>query len=211
MKPMKWKLLAMVLAPLCTLTFFAAGFVPAAGAQESEASKVGVVTSEELGKVSKQVNTQVIATVEAVDRDTRSVTLKGPEGNLVTVMVGDDVRNFDQIDVGDNVEVRYSLGVVLQLVKGGGGVRTRVENENASRAAKGEKPAGTSVREVLVVADVLSVDRERGTVTLQGPNRVVELQVRNREQLENIEVGDQVEATFTEAVAISVKEAPVKE
>ena len=182
---------------------------PLAVAQQPPA-KVGVTSSRELGRVSQQTSAQLRATVEVLDRKARTVTLKGPDGNRLTVFAGDEVRNFDQIHVGDHLEVRYTFGVVLQLVKGGGGVRARIENETASRAAKGEKPAGTAVREVLVVADVVSMDKEKQTITLRGPERTVELQVRNREQFENIAVGDQVEATFTEATAISVKAAPGK-
>lgn len=38
---------------------------------------------------------QVSATVEALDKEMRTVTLKGPEGNTVTFTVGEEVRNFD--------------------------------------------------------------------------------------------------------------------
>jgi len=201
---------SLALAPVCMVAVLAAGLAHTTPAQGAEADKVGVVSSTELGKVAKQVSTQVTATVEDINHEARVVTLKGPDGDLVTIMVGDEVRNFDQIRVGDRVDVRYSLGLVLQLVKGGGGVRTRVESEKATRAAKGEKPAGTAAREVVVVADVVQVDREKRIVTLRGPNRTVELQVRDPAQLENIAVGDQVEATFTEAVAISVETAKDK-
>jgi Cu/Ag efflux protein CusF len=180
-----------------------------AAAQQSD-SKVSVTTTKELGKVSEQVGTKVTATVQAIDPETRTVTLRGAQGERVEVVAGDEVRNFDQIEVGDQVEVHYTRGVVLQLVKGGGGVRARVENESATRAAKGEKPRGTVTREVLVVVDVLEVDRERQTITVQGPERVLELRVHDPEQLATIDVGDQVEATFTEATAISVKPAEAK-
>ena len=181
--------------------------VPTVGTAQQSDQKVGVVSSKELGKVAEQRSTQLTATVQAVDPATRTVTLKGPEGNLVKVVAGDEVRNFDQIRVGDRVEVSHTVGLVLQLVKGGGGVRTRIESENTTRGAKGEKPTGTAMREVMAVADVVRVDREKQMITLRGPERTVELRVRDSAQLENIAAGDQVEATFTEAMAISVKAA----
>lgn len=188
----------------------ALAILPAVAAAQQAPSTVGVTSSRELGKVSEQVSTQLTATVEALDAAARTVTLKGPEGNRVTVVAGDEVRNFDQIRVGDQVEVRYTVGIVLQLVKGGGGIRTRIESESANRAAKGEKPAGAAVREVMVTADVVAMDKATQTITLRGPERTVELRVRDPAQFENIAVGDQVEATFTEATAISVKTAPAK-
>jgi hypothetical protein len=45
------------------------------------------------------------------------------------------------------------------------------------------------------------------TVRLRGPTRVVDLRVDDPEQFQLVAVGDQVEATFTEAVAISVEPA----
>lgn len=186
------------------------GLAAVAYAQQSP-DKVGVVTSTELGKVSKQVSTLLTATVEAVDGASRTVTLKTSEGNVLAVVAGDEVRNFDQIEVGDRIDVRYSAGLVLQLVKGGGGTRSRVESENATTAPRGEKPQGVAVREVLVVADVVKIDEEKQTVTLRGPQRTVELQVLDPEQLKNIAVGDQVEATFTEAAAISLQPAAEKQ
>jgi len=45
------------------------------------------------------------------------------------------------------------------------------------------------------------------TVRLRGPTRVVDLRVDDPEQFKLVAVGDQVEATYTEAVAISVEPA----
>jgi len=47
-------------------------------------------------------------------------------------------------------------------------------------------------------------------VTLKGPNRTVELKVKDPALLQKIKVGDQVDATFTEAIAIEVTAAPAK-
>ena len=41
------------------------------------------------------------AKVEAVDAATRTVTFKGEKGNVFEVVAGDEVKNFDQIKVGD--------------------------------------------------------------------------------------------------------------
>jgi hypothetical protein len=46
----------------------------------------------------------VTATVEDIDPATRTVTLRGPQGNLVDVKADQNVRNFDQIAKGDRVQ-----------------------------------------------------------------------------------------------------------
>ena len=55
------------------------------------------------------------------------------------------------------------------------------------------------------MADVIAVDPKRSTITLRGPKRTVELKVRDPQQFELVKVGDQVQATYEEAVALSVE------
>jgi hypothetical protein len=45
---------------------------------------------------------------------------------------------------------------------------------------------------------------------LRGPKRTVDLRVRDPKQIKLVKVGDQVEATYTEAVAVSVEPAKPK-
>jgi hypothetical protein len=47
-------------------------------------------------------------------------------------------------------------------------------------------------------------------VSLRGPKQTVDLQVRDPEQFKLVKVGDQVEATYTEAVALSVEPVAAK-
>ena len=59
--------------------------------------------ASEPGKVSIADAVQVGATVKAIDKAKRLVTLKGPEGHTFVVQAGPEVKNFDQIKVGDEV------------------------------------------------------------------------------------------------------------
>ena len=63
---------------------------------------------------------RLTATITAIDKATRDVTLKGPQGNEVTVTAGPDVKNFANMHVGDRVDVQYFEAVTLELKKGGG-------------------------------------------------------------------------------------------
>ena len=60
----------------------------------------------------------VTATIIAIDKTTRDITLKGPKGNWVVVTAGPEVKNFDQMNVGDKVHARYVEAIVLELRKG---------------------------------------------------------------------------------------------
>jgi ribosomal protein L6P/L9E len=147
----------------------------------------------------------VSATVEAIDPATRQITLKGPKGNLNTVTAGPDVRNFDQIKVGDTVVARYLQALTLTLMKDGKELRGSVETPGAARSAAGERPAGVVAKQTEVTANVVAVDAKTQTVTLKGPKQTVELKVPDAGQFKLIKVGDQIKAVYTEALALSVE------
>ena len=151
---------------------------------------------------------KITATITAIDPATREVTLKGPKGNEATVLLGPEVKNFSQMKVGDVVNAEYVEALTLELKKGGQAVPGRTENAGATAAKAGEKPAGMVGRQVTVTASVIALDPPTQTVTLKGPKQTVDVKVADPEQFKRISVGDQVEATYTEALAISVEAAP---
>lgn len=181
--------------------------IPSAVAQQPGAGGAAVVASEPgKGVIAQAI--EITASVEAIDKATRTVTLKTPENKLVDVACGEEVRNFDQIKVGDMVVVKYMRALSLELKKGGK-VRERTDKEAAVRAAPGEKPAGAVGRQVTVMTDVVGVDPKNMIISLKGPKgRVVDLHVKNPDHFKVVKVGDQVEATYTEALAIAVEPAP---
>ncbi len=99
--------------------------------------------------------------------------------------------------------------LTLELRKTKGSMQEPTVKEGAVRAQPGERPAGAVARQVTVLADVIGVDPKKKTITLKGPKgNVVELDVQNPEQFKVVKKGDQVEATYTEALALSVEPAP---
>ena len=149
----------------------------------------------------------VKATIAAIDPSTRAITLKGPQGKEITVTAGPDVKNFAQMKVGDQVDVEYAEALTIELKKGGGKAVARTEETGKAGAKAGQMPAGIVGRQVTIVADVVDVNPATQTLTLKGPQRTVELKVRDPEQFKLVAKGDQVEATYTEAVAVKVTPA----
>jgi hypothetical protein len=175
---------------------------------QKPAADAATVTKSAPGKGVTADVVRITASVEAIDPASRTLSLKGPRGNVVDMQAGPEVKNFDQIKVGDYVVVRYVRALSLELKKGGSGIRERSEKSDNAAARPGERPAAAGARQVTVVADVVAVNAKTRTVTLRGPKRTVDLRVRDPEQLKLVKVGDQVEATYTEAAAISVEPAP---
>ena len=159
------------------------------------------------GKVAMAQTVKATATITAIDAATRAVTLKGPKGNEMVVTAGPEVKNFAQLKVGDQVNIEYIESLALELKKGGGAPVAATVKEGAAGAKPGERPAGIMGRQVTVVADVIDVNAETQMVTLKGPQRTIEVKARDPEQFKLIKKGDQIQATYTEAMAIAV--APV--
>ena len=59
-----------------------------------------------------------------------------------------------------------------------------------------------------VTADVIDVNAAKMTVTLRGPKQTVDLVVPDPEFFKHVAKGDQVEATYTEALAVMVEPTP---
>ena len=150
---------------------------------------------------------KVTATITAIDPATRAVTLKGPQGGEVTVIAGDAVKNFAQMKVGDQVTAEYIEALTVELKKGGKAVVARTEQAVTGSAKPGQMPAGAVGTQVTVVANVVAVDPATQKVTLKGPKQTVSLKVKDPAQFKLIAVGDQVEATYTQAMALAVTPA----
>lgn len=192
---------------------FALGLIAAALAStafaQQPAATGGAVVASEPGKAVVVRAAELSAQVVGIDKATRTVTLKGPKGNVVDIVAGDEVKNFDQIKLGDFVVARYAQALTLELRKtkvAAGDVTVR---EEAAKAKPGERPAVGGARQVTAIADVIAVDPQKSTITLKGPRgNVVELNVQNPDQFKVVKKGDQVEVTYTEALALSVEPAP---
>ena len=146
------------------------------------------------------------ATVQGVDLATRIVTLKGPKGKVFDVKAGDEVRNLEQVKVGDQVKAEYYQSIAVEVLTPGqapGGIQASVELD---RAKLGEKPAGIIGRQLTVTAKVEAINKTEMFVTLKGPEgKTLDVKVTDPKNLENVNVGDEVVITLTEAVAISVE------
>lgn len=199
-----WKYLAIALC--------AAAAVGCAKNKEAvEGSGSGVAVSQSSGPGTASNAITATATVESVDQKTRVVTLRTADGELKTITVGDEVRNLPQVRKGDIVTATYYESIAVRLrEKAPGEKPTATTTQAVERAPLGAMPSGTVVRETTLSARVTDVDKKKQTVTLEGPKGGrIKLNVEDPKNLQGVDVGDLVEATYREAVAISV-EKPTK-
>lgn len=148
-----------------------------------------------------------VATVEKIDANTREVTLKRGDGSTVTIVAGEEVRNFDQIKVGDIVETEIIEALAIAVEPASTKVLERREELSGHRAQPGEKPGAKTTRTVEIVAEVKAIDRKARTAVVKGPNRTVEVNVADDVDLSKVQVGDNVRLVYIESISIQVKPA----
>jgi hypothetical protein len=147
------------------------------------------------------------ATVVAIDRENRTVALKGPKGNVLTMTVDDSVTRFDNLKVGDKVTANYYESVAYDIKKPGTPVALDTITTQTGKYA-GAKPGGgvsdTTVSNVTIVA----IDAAVPAVTIRTSDGAVKnIRVRHPEYLDQIKVGDVVVVTQKLALMISVEPA----
>ena len=149
------------------------------------------------------------ATVKAVDQQNRLVTLEREDGSTITFLAGPEVRNLPQIAAGDKVKARYRESLLASVKKPGEAVKPTAVAAAVSRAEPGAAPGATAGQQVTVTVRIESVDTEKNRVAFTLPSgamRIVSVkQPEMQEYIKGLKPGDQVEITYTEAVAISVE------
>jgi hypothetical protein len=146
----------------------------------------------------------VTATVEAIDAQTRTLTLKGPEGNYVDVEAGPDVKRFNEIKVGDKITARYYENVVFSVQQPG---QKPVDSaaEGVTRGA-GAKPGGTVAAQRTITATITAIDPAIPSITFTGPRDwKYSSRVQDKKLLDKVKVGDKVDITWTAAMLISLE------
>ena len=185
-------------------TYVCAAFVACAmglAAQEKKAPVHEMTKSEE-------ILITATATVQALNIETRELTLKDPLGDVITVTVDKAVKRLNELKTGDEVSVRYYVSVAAELRE-----PTAAEKENplivteaVAKAPKGTSPAAGGLRVIRVVATVEGLQRPTQLVTLKGPRgNYISVRARDVSRLEKLHLGDTIVVTFTEALAVSVE------
>jgi L-ascorbate metabolism protein UlaG (beta-lactamase superfamily) len=159
------------------------------------------------------MHASLTAEVTAVNLATREVTLKGPQGNEVTVEAGPEVKRLDEVKVGDNVRVDYLVAVAAEVRP-----PTAEEAEHplvimdaGGRAPSESAPAGGVARQLKVVTTIEALNRPDQTVTVKGPmGNYLTARVADPERLTKVHIGDTVVIVYTEALAVSLEKVEKK-
>jgi len=151
--------------------------------------------------------TEAVVTVTKVDKETRTVTFRGPRGNLGTLTVPPESQNLDQVKPGQQYKMKYVEAIAVQISKGG--APSSAAQEQVKLAAKGAKPGGVVVRTAQISGVVEAIDFNERYIAVRGPKQVVSLKVADDVPLDQLSVGDRISVTHTAALAVEmVAQAP---
>lgn len=201
------KIIKLSIAALC-LAYASGCSTPAAAAPEAAAATPAPAAAPRGETLVATV--EMTATVTAINQATREVTLKKEDGTEVSFVASEDVKNLAQVKVGDTLHVVYGEALAYEVRKGGT-TAAPVTAIAGGAAEPGQRPAGALARQTTATVAITAIDRQVPSVTFQGPQgNTRTIKVLHPEKLEGVNVGDTVELTFTEAVAIKVVEAPAK-
>jgi hypothetical protein len=153
----------------------------------------------------------ISAAVTAVDVKKRLVSLRGPDGGTATIEVPSDVRNLAQVKVGDHLVVRYyeSMGAAVRPPGTPAAPHATDQIATAGTAELGAKPAAAVGSVTATTVTIQSVDKKTYNITFSGPDGLVRnFHVKDpaaQKFVATLKQGDQVDLTYTEALAVSVE------
>ena len=151
----------------------------------------------------------VRGTVEAIDKEKQTVTLKGPRRTL-TVKV-QDPKKLEAIKVGDPVVGKYYEALALEVKKAGTATPGVTTQQGVASSKPGETPAGAVGQQVTLTVTITAIDKAAKTVTIKGAEGNTEtVKVRDPKNLDAVKVGDLVEITYTQALAIALDKSATK-
>jgi hypothetical protein len=187
--------------------FAIAGLLPGTAAAQQGADPSSQRAAPAAAEVIGEVKTAT-ATVTGIDKEKRTVTLKGEDGKTKTVDVPEDVQAFDQVKKGDKIRLSYQESAALDIYKPGEARPEATERESTRRIA-GSSPGRMVEREQTIAAEIISVDPKKNIVKVKGPEgKAKEISVQNpevRQKLKDLKPGQVVEIRYKEAMAVTLE------
>ena len=175
-----------------------------APAGSSGSASTVVMLAGEAGGIEQDTFTAT-ATVTAIDPTMRAVTLAGNNDNKATFICGPEVKNFDQLKVGDKVTAQVTERLTV-FVRSDGAEPTVTHAAALATAPKGAKPGLMVGQTFEVTAKVVAINAANRKASLQFSNgQTREVPVRPDVDLSRYNVGDTVVIRVSEALSVLTK------
>jgi hypothetical protein len=144
------------------------------------------------------------AIIQAIDATSRLLTLKYDDGAIETVQAGPEVKRFAELKVGDKVTFRYHESVVYAIQKPG--EKPPAPETIGLTRGEGASPSGTLARQLTTTVTITAIDAKVPSVGFTTEDgRKMTVKVENPKNIVGLKVGDKVQVTYTQALAVSVE------
>lgn len=195
------------LPALTALTILASACSSTGSDADKDMSKSSATAKSGHAEITDELTAK--ATVVSVDKSTRMITLRREDGKMISVSAGPDVRNFDQINAGDTLRVRYKETLSVMQTPAGTTAGTAEAALASGRAKAGAMPGGGVGVLASARVKIESVDKEKNIVVYSlsgGELATVRAQrPEGKEFIQGLKVGDVVQIDYAVSVALSVE------
>jgi hypothetical protein len=124
------------------------------------------ITTGQTKTISSEMRVET-GVVEAIEASSRKVTLRKPDGTMVTTVAGPEVKRFDEVKIGDKITARYYDNVVLRLKRPG--ESEEVSAVKGTTGADQPTPGGTKAKQMTLTVTITAIDTTTPSITFTGP------------------------------------------
>jgi len=152
---------------------------------------------------------EAVVTVIAVDQAKRTVTIRGPMGNVTTLDVPPESQNLDKVKPGDRFKMRYIEAVAVGISHGGAPEQS--ETRDVKMSPKGGTPGGMIARTQKRSVMIDAVDYKTRYIAVRGSSgQTLAMKVADDVKIEQLSAGDRVTIVYTQAVVAEMIPQPAK-
>lgn len=146
--------------------------------------------------------------VTKLNKETREITLMDVDGGLVTLTASEEVKRFDEISVGDNINFEYWTFMKAEFREPTAEeiAAPLVVLEEAGKAPEGVAPGAIVGALVRAIVTIEVLNRPNMLATVRGPQgNYLTIPMEDANLMEELRIGEVVIMTYAEALAISLE------
>jgi hypothetical protein len=164
-------------------------------------------TENEIPTKEKIAFVELMGTIKEINKDTREITVIGSEGELHTFTASEDVKRFDEIEVGEVITFGFYKFLKAEF-------RKPTEEEiaeplvavaEAEIAGMDMEPGAVIGAVVKAVVTIQVINLTYMYVTIKGPQgNYTTIDVEDADLIKKLHVGQVVIMTYGEAIAVTL-------
>jgi hypothetical protein len=159
----------------------------------------------DIGRVESMTGT---VTIKSIDPATRRLVVLNDAGEAISMTAPEEIRNFDQLRVGDKITATYTLKTEFVLSAPNAPLPPDTQTLVAARAGKGERPSGTVANQIVVTGAVVGIDAANHRLKIVSPQggEVHDVKVTSADGLkafDKVKVGDRITAYVSESLMLA--------